>query len=111
MNKHLLIFENLPYCSNILKLIIAKFQKKRINSNLIQPFGERPAPLCWSEVVPLFFLSEQRGTTGTRKRICPYDVVVITTPMYEKKHWDGDLADLTGQCVKVGHELFELFER
>ena len=31
--------------------------------------------------------------------------------MYEKKHWDGDLADLTGQCVKVGHELFELFER
>ena len=65
----------------------------------------------WSEIVPLFFLSEQRGTTGTRKRICPYDVVVITTPMYEKKHWDGDLADLTGQCVKVGHELFELFER
>ena len=62
-------------------------------------------------LVPLFFLSEQRGTTGTRKRVCPYDVVVITTPMYEKKHWDGDLADLTGQCVKVGHELFELFER
>ena len=61
--------------------------------------------------MPLFFLSEQRGTTGTRKRVCPYDVVVITTPMYEKKHWDGDLADLTGQCVKVGHELFELFER
>ena len=29
----------------------------------------------------------------------------------EKKHWDGDLADLTGQCVKVGHEMFELFER
>lgn len=25
--------------------------------------------------------------------------------MYEKKHWDGDLADLTGQCVKVGHEM------
>ena len=61
--------------------------------------------------MPLFFLSEQRGTTGTRKRVCPYDVVVITTPIYEKKHWDGDLADLTGQCVKVGHELFELFER
>ena len=61
--------------------------------------------------MPLFFLSEQRGTTGTRKRVCPYDVVVVTTPMYEKKHWDGDLADLTGQCVKVGHELFELFER
>ena len=86
-------------------------QKKRINSNLIQPFGERPAPLGWSEVVPLFFLSEQRGTTGTRRRICPYDVVIISTPMYEKKHWDGDLADLTGQCVKVGHELFEIFER
>jgi hypothetical protein len=31
--------------------------------------------------------------------------------MYEKKHWDGDLADLTGQCVKVGHEMFDLFER
>ncbi len=25
-------------------------QKKRINSNLILPFGERPAPLGWSEV-------------------------------------------------------------
>ena len=46
-----------------------------------------------------------------RKRICPYDVVIISTPMFEKKHWDGDMADLTGQCVKVGHELFELFER
>ena len=45
------------------------------------------------------------GTTGTRRRICPYDIVVVTTPMYEKKHWDGDLADLTGQCVKVGHEM------
>ena len=33
------------------------------------------------KVVPLFFLSEQRGTTGTRKRICPYDVVIITTPI------------------------------
>eukprot|EP00093_Oithona_nana_P010163 10163.XXX_246643_244434_1 [CDS] Oithona nana genome sequencing. len=86
-------------------------QKKRINSALIAPFSHRAAPLAWSEVVPLFFLSEQRGTTGTRRRICPYDIVVITTPMYEKKHWDGDLADLTGQCVKVGHELFEFFER
>ncbi len=46
-----------------------------------------------------------------RSRICPYDVVIVTTPMYEKKHWDGDLADLTGQCVKVGHEMFDLFER
>ncbi|XP_059093022.1 uncharacterized protein LOC131888237 [Tigriopus californicus] len=86
-------------------------QKKRVNSNLILPFGERPAPLGWSEVVPLFFISEQRGTTGTRKRVCPYDVVIMTSPIQEKKHWDGDLADLTGQCVKVGHELFELFER
>ena len=78
---------------------------------MILPFGERPAPLGWSEVVPLFFISEQRGTTGTRKRVCPYDVVIMTSPIQEKKHWDGDLADLTGQCVKVGHELFELFER
>ncbi len=37
--------------------------------------------------------------------------MIVTTPMYEKKHWDGDLADLTGQCVKVGHEMFDLFER
>jgi len=91
--------------------IFNHLQKKRVNSNLTLPFGERPAPLGWAEVVPLFFLSEQRGTTGTRKRVCPYDVVVLTTPIQEKKHWDGDLADLTGQCVKVGHELFDLFER
>ena len=65
----------------------------------------------FSQVVPLFFLSEQRGTTGTRRRVCPYDVVLLTTPIQEKKHWDGDLADLTGQCVKVGHEMFDLFER
>ena len=50
-------------------------------------------------------------TFVSRSRICPYDVVIVTTPMYEKKHWDGDLADLTGQCVKVGHEMFEIFER
>ena len=66
--------------------------------------------MAWSEVVPLFFVSEQRGTTGTRRRICPYDIAIITTPMYEKKHWDGDLADLTGQCVKGGviSEMFKL---
>ena len=31
--------------------------------------------------------------------------------MYEKKHWDGDLADLTGQCVKGGliSESFEIW--
>ena len=86
-------------------------QKKHINCNLILAFGERPAPLAWSEVVPLFFISEQRGTTGTRKRVCPYDVVIMTSPIQEKKHWDGDLADLTSQCVRVGHELFDLFER
>ena len=86
-------------------------QKKHINCNLVLAFGERPAPLGWSEVVPLFFISEQRGTTGTRKRVCPYDVVIMTSPIQEKKHWDGDLADLTSQCVKVGHELFDLFER
>nr|XP_040579530.1 uncharacterized protein LOC121128018 [Lepeophtheirus salmonis] len=91
--------------------IFNHLQKKRINSNLIKPFGDRPSPLGWSEVVPLFFLSEQRGTTGTRKRICPYDVVIITSPIQEKKHWDGDLADLTTQCVKVGHELYDIFER
>ena len=86
-------------------------QKRHINCNLTLAFGERPAPLGWSEVVPLFFISEQRGTTGTRKRVCPYDVVILTSPIQEKKHWDGDLADLTSQCVKVGHELFELFDR
>ena len=84
-------------------------QNKRINSSLISAFGHRAAPLAWSEVVPLFFLSEQRGTTGTRRRICPYDVVIVTTPMHEKKHWDGDLADLTGQCVKVGHEMVSFY--
>ena len=93
---------------NILPIYL--FQNKRINSSLIAAFGHRSAPLAWSEVVPLFFLSEQRGTTGTRRRICPYDVVILTTPMYEKKHWDGDLADLTGQCVKVGHEMVSVNE-
>ena len=29
--------------------------------------------------------------------------------MHEKKHWDGDLADLTGQCVKVGHEMVSFY--
>ena len=86
-------------------------QNKRIKSNLILSFGERPAPLGWSEVVPLFFVSEQRGTTGTRKRVCPFDVVIVSTPVQEKKQWEGDVADLTMQCVKVGHELYDVFER
>ena len=78
---------------------------------MVLPFGERSAPLCWSEAVPLFFVSEQRGTTGTRRRVCPFDMVIITTPIIEPRHWEGDLGDLTMQCVRVGHELYDIFER
>jgi hypothetical protein len=38
-------------------------------------------------------------------------MVIITTPIQERRQWEGDLADLTMQCVKVGHELFDIFER
>ena len=51
-------------------------QKKRINSNLILPFGERPAPLGWSEVKNILFcfvvvfqlFSELKGTFVSSSR-------------------------------------------
>ncbi|CAB4059862.1 unnamed protein product [Lepeophtheirus salmonis] len=82
--------------------IFNHLQKKRINSNLIKPFGDRPSPLGWSEVVPLFFLSEQRGTTGTRKRICPYDVLAMSYTIF--------LRELIIQWIRSGSRTI-LLER
>ena len=54
------------------------------------------------QVVPLWFLSEARGTTGSRRRVLPQDLTILSSP---KPHLGADLPDLLDHCVALGEEV------
>ena len=54
------------------------------------------------QVVPLWFLSEARGTTGRRRRVLPQDLTLLSSP---KPHLGADLPDLLDHCVALGEEV------
>ena len=56
------------------------------------------------QVVPLWFLSEARGTTGSRRRVLPQDLTLLSAP---KPHQGADLPDLLDHCVVLGEEVTE----
>ena len=72
--------------------------------------GASGVRLGWGEVVPLWFLSEVRGTSGTRKRVVPYEVVVLCSPRPRACH-SSDLPDLLDQCVSLGEEVGDVLEQ
>ena len=71
--------------------------------------GASGVRLGWGEVVPLWFLSEARGTSGTRKRVVPHEVVVLCSP--RPRGPSADLPDLLDQCVSLGEEVGDILEQ
>ena len=81
--------------------------------------------LGWGEVTPLWFLAEDRGTSGTRRRVLPQvtchvmspyvtlchaqDLLVLTSP--RPRGPDTELADLLDHCVTVGEETGDILEQ
>ena len=57
------------------------------------------------QVVPLWFLSEARGTTGSRRRVLPQDLTLLSAP---KPHLGADLPDLLDHCVALGEEVIDM---
>ena len=71
--------------------------------------GANKVRLGWGEVVPLWFLSETRGTSGTRKRVVPHEVVILCSP--RPRGHSSDLPDLLDQCVSLGEEVGDILEQ
>ena len=71
--------------------------------------GASGVRLGWGEVVPLWFLSEARGTSGTRKRVVPHEVVILSSP--RPRGHSTDLPDLLDQCVSLGEEIGDILEQ
>ena len=62
-----------------------------------------PSPWkIYFQVVPLWFLSEARGTTGSRRRVLPQDLAILSSP---KLHQGADLPDFLDHCVALGEEV------
>ena len=56
--------------------LVDVLEKRRVDTSLVTMEGLggdtcHDARLGWGEVTPLWFLSEARGTSGTRKRVLP----------------------------------------
>ena len=60
---------------DVAKDMVEVMEKRRIDTTLVTMDGlgetSADARLGWGEVTPLWFLSEARGTSGTRRRILP----------------------------------------
>ena len=65
--------------------------------------------LGWGEVTPLWFLSEARGTSGTRKRVLAQDLLILSPP--QPRNLQSDISDLLEHCVTVGEEVGEVLDQ
>ena len=79
-------------------------EKRRLDTVLVSMEGlgqgEVDGRLGWAEVTPLWFLSEARGTSGTRRRVISQDLLIMTSPKSRKA--DSDLSDMSDHCVTIG---------
>ena len=82
-------------------------EKRRLDTVLVNMEGlgqgEVDGRLGWSEATALWFLSEARGTSGTRRRVLPQDLLIMTSPKPRKT--DSDLSDLLDHCVTIGQSV------
>ena len=102
--------------------------KRRLDNVLISMEelgqGEVDGRLGCGDTTPLWFLSEARGTSGTRRRVLPQakriiyvyqrniyfihqDLLIITSP---KCHKESDIADLLDHCVTIGEEVGDILD-
>ena len=69
--------------------------------------GRCEVPLGWAEVTPLWFLAEARGTTGTRRRVLPNDLLMLSPPRLPPGQQPADLLD---HCIQVGEEVGDILD-
>ena len=93
--------------------LVEVLEKRRVECCLVsmEGLGETVSSgrLGWGEVTSLWFLSEERGTSGTRRRVLPQDLLILSPP--RSRQADCDLSDLLDHCVTVGEEVGDVLDQ
>ena len=93
--------------------LVEVLEKRRVECCLVnmEGLGETLSDgrLGWGEVTPLWFLSEARGTSGTRRRVLAQDLLILSPP--QPRNIRSDISDLLEHCVTVGEEVGEVLDQ